>query len=529
MPWSGLKMYLRKLNTKIIDMIENKFVLSFDVGTSGVKSILLDFDGNIITHAAEEYPSYMPHEGWMEQEPSDYWNAVSRATRKILSVSRIDPEKVAGIVFTTQAMGIIPVDKAGNVLRRNITWVDNRAEEEAKWLMNRFLGRKVFKSIIGVEITGKDVLPKLLWLRKKEPEIYNRTEKILDVNGYLKFRASGVKVSEWSGASSYTFDLRKKDWTRWLFRMIGFDLNKLPELVRSTDKVGNLSIQAAKELNLNEGIPVFGGCDDTQSAAIGSGSSGNSEAHIYLGTSAWVGVMTDKNVKFKNGAVCLQSASHDKNIVVGVTESAGSNIDWIIENFYSREKNDMTIRDVYALAGKDADAVPPGSENLMLTPWLFGERCPIGTTTTHGTMFNLGHHHTRAHILRAMSEGIAYNLRWIIENFEKDFGFSIPQLRIIGGGSQNESWMQIIADITNRKIETTTYPKLAGALGAGICALVGLGKMKSLQDVKKLVTPLRIYIPNIDNSVLYNRQFQSYKEIYKTNKNLYRRFNTRLF
>ena len=507
-------------------MTENKFVLSFDVGTSGVKSILLNFEGKIITHITEEYPSYMPHPGWMEQEPSDYWDAVVRATRKILNTSAISPENISGIIFTTQAMGIIPVDRDGNVLRRNITWVDNRAEEEAGWLMNRFLGRKIFKSLIGVEITGKDVLPKLLWLRKREPEIYRKTDKVLDVNGYLKFRASGVKVFEWSGACSYSFDLRRKEWARWLFRMIGFDLNKLPGLVRSTDKAGSLSEQAAGELNLNTGIPVFGGCDDTQSAAIGSGASGNSDAHIYLGTSAWVGVMTEKNLRFKNGAVCLQSAAPDKNIVVGITESAGSNIDWIIENFYSREKNDMTIPDVYSLAAGDAESIPPGSENLMMTPWLFGERCPVGTTTTRGTMFNLGHNHTRAHILRAMSEGIAFNLRWIIENLEKDFGFSIPHLRIIGGGSLNESWMQIIADITNRKIETTTYPKLAGALGAGMCALVGLGIMNSLQDVKKLVTPQRIFVPNNENSVIYNRHFQSYKEIYRMNKDLYRKINS---
>ncbi len=519
-------MHLKKLIPIVSDMVENKFVLSFDVGTSGVKSILLDFSGKIITHTTEEYPSYTPQPGWMEQDPSDYWDAVIRSTRKIMSVSKIDPEKISGIVFTTQAMGIIPVDKEGKVLRRNITWVDNRAEEEAIWLMNRFLGRRIFKSIVGIELTGKDVLAKLLWLRKKEPEIYKKTDKILDVNGYLKFRASGVKVSEWSGACSYTFDLKKKDWTRWLFRMIGFDLNKLPELIRSTDRAGNLSAQAAADLDLTEGIPVFGGCDDTQSAAIGSGASGESDAHIYLGTSAWVGVMTGRNVRFRNGAVCLQSASPDKNIVVGITESAGSNIDWIIENFYSREKNDMTIPDIYAFATEDADSVPPGSESLMMTPWLFGERCPVGTTTTRGTMFNLTHHHTRAHILRAMSEGIAFNIRWILENFEKDFGFSIPCLRIIGGGSQSESWMQIIADITNRKIETTTHPRLAGALGAGICALVGLGIMNSLQDVKKLVTPQRIFIPNEDNSTIYNRQFQSYKDIYKINKSLYRKINS---
>ena len=177
-------MYLKKLIQIESEMAENKFVLSFDAGTSGVKSILMDFTGKIITHTTEEYPSYMPQPGWMEQEPADYWHAVIRATRKILSISKLDPGKISGIVFTTQAMGIIPVDKEGNVLRRNITWVDNRAEEEAKWLMNRFLGRRIFKSLVGIELTGKDVLAKLLWLRKKEPEIYRKTDKIRKITWY---------------------------------------------------------------------------------------------------------------------------------------------------------------------------------------------------------------------------------------------------------------------------------------------------------------------------------------------------------
>jgi len=506
-------------------MIMNSYVLSFDVGTSSVKSALLDISGNVVSHATVRYTSYLPQPGWMEQDPVDYWSAVVKSTKQILQNSRINPDLVCGLVFTTQAMGIIPIDNEGHVVRRNITWVDGRAEEEAIWFMNRFLGRRVFKAIVGIELTGKDVLPKLLWLRRKEPEIYKKANKVLDVNGYLKFKATGEKVAEWSGACSYAFDLKKKAWSKWLFRIIGFDLEKLPLLVRSIDKVGGLSKQAAEELNLMEGTPVFGGCDDTQSAAIGSGASGNNDAHIYLGTSAWVGVMTNKNLRFKHGAVCLQSADPDKNIVVGVTESAGSNIDWIIDNFYSREKNDLTVHDVYSLANMEADAISPGSENLVMTPWLFGERCPVGTTTTRGTLFNLGHHHNRAHIMRAMREGIAFNLRWIIENLERDYGFSISQLRIIGGGSQSDGWMQNIADITKRRIETVRNPQFAGALGAAICVLVGLGIFDSFQDVKNIVIPQRVFFPNPEHSGIYDRLFQLYKGIYKRNKNLYERIN----
>jgi xylulokinase len=521
-------MYLKNSKYKSLLMSSEKYVLSFDAGTSSVKALLIDNNGTVLSHYIKAYPFYSPKPGWMEQDPADYWQAVVRSTRQIVTETGINVRQIGGLVFTTQAMGIIPIDKDGNVLRRNITWIDGRAEEEAIWFMKRFFGRRIFKTLIGIEVTGKDVLPKLLWFRKKEPEIYKKTDKILDVNGYLKFRATGEKAFEWSGASSYTFDLRKKDWTRWLFRIIGFDLEKLPRLVKSTDNVGGLTKEASDEMGIPEGIPVFGGCDDTQSAAIGSGSSENNDAHIYLGTSAWVGITTERNVRFRNGAVCLQSADPEKNIAVGITESAGSNIDWIIENMYSREKNDLTIPDVYALANEEAELVLPGSEDLMMTPWLFGERCPVGTTTTRGTMFNLGHHHNRGHIMRAMSEGIAYNLRWIIENFEHDYGFKMPLLRVVGGGTQSDTWMQIIADITNRKIETTSNPKMAGAIGAAMCAFVGLGIISGFNEVKRIVKPIKIFVPNPDNALMYTRYFNLYKGIYSRNKNLYQKLNFKL-
>ena len=506
-------------------MDNEKYILAFDVGTSSLKAVMADMKGNIAGSRVEGYPSHMPQPGWMEQEPADYWNATVKATKSLLSETHIDPGQVAGMVFTTQAMGIIPVDKEGHVLRRNITWVDGRAQEEATWFMNRFGGKRVFMSIIGIEITGKDVLPKLRWLKKKEPEIYAKADKILDVNGYLKFRATGRKVFEWSGACSYTFDLKKKYWTSWLFRMIGFDMAKLPELVRSTDIVGGLTEGAAEELGLQEGMPVFGGCDDTQSAAVGSGATGENEAHIYLGTSAWVGLITSRIHSFKHGAVCLQSADPAKNIIVGITESAGSNIDWLIKNFYAGEQKDPAVPDVYRLANEEASLVSPGSDQLIFTPWLFGERCPVATTTTRGTIFNLGQHHSRAHLMRAMSEGIAYNLRWIIMNLEKDYKIPVPRLRIIGGGTQSENWMQMIADITNREVITTSHPKMAGALGAAMCAFVGLGVIQNFSEVTALVSSRQTYTPEPERVNIYNRIFPYYREIFKRNKTLYRTFN----
>lgn len=505
------------------------YLIAHDVGTSSVKAALIRRCGAIVATAEETYPTHFPRPGWVEQDPEDYWRAVTRATRTVVGESEIRSDSVFGLVFTTQAMGVIPVDRSGNALAPNITWVDGRAEEEAEWMMRRLGGKRLFRRLVGIELTGKDVLPKLVWLRQHRPDIYRQTNKILDVNGYLKFRATGRMVFEWSGACSYSFHLKKKDWNRLHFRAIGWDMSKMPPLVRSVDQVGTLTPASAEALGLPQGVTVFGGCDDPQSAAVGSGSPGEGDAHIYLGTSAWVVATTARTPKFKNGAVSLQSADPDRHIVVGITESAGSNLEWLIDQFYQRERADSEMGDLYELLDREASAVPPGSDHLIFTPWLLGERCPVSTTTTRGTLFNLGLEHTRGHVVRALTEGVGYNLRWIIENFENDFGFQIPKLRVIGGGSQNEHWMQLIADLTHRKIETTSHPKTAGAIGAAMCALVGEGIFNSFQDVHRIVTARQTYAPNREHERVYDACFRDYKSVYYGLRNAYRQANGQRF
>ncbi|RLC24931.1 MAG: hypothetical protein DRH21_04730 [Deltaproteobacteria bacterium] len=503
-------------------------VIAHDVGTSSNKAVLIDEKGTILATAEEFYQSYYPNPGWVEQQAEDYWEAIVKSTRHMLENSNADPSRIVGMVFTTQAMGIIPVDKLGNTLRKNITWVDGRAEKQARWAMKRFFGRKAFKAMIGIEITGKDVIPKLAWLKKRETKIYENAWKFLDVNGYLKFKATGKMVAEWSGACSYAFNLKKKDWEKIFFRVLGIDVQKLPALVKSIDRVGDLTREAAKACGLPEGLAVYGGCDDTQSAAVGSGAILEGEAHIYLGTSAWVGVTTRRAPKFKNGAVCLQSADPKKNLVVGITESAGANLEWLIERFYIREKAELK-EDIYELLDKEASQTPPGSDHLIFTPWLLGERYPVSTTQTRGTIFNLSLEHTRGHFVRALSEGIAYNLRWIIENFEKDFGFRIPNLKVTGGGSQNDHWMQIIADITQRKIEATDRPKMAGAIGAAVIAFVGSGIYPGFEKVKDLVKVRKVFEPNPDHKDIYHEMFENYKDLYHSLKKTYRKANEKRF
>ena len=507
--------------------MNKNIVIAHDVGTSSVKSALIDNLGNILGDSTHPYPLYYPQPGWVEQEPIDYWNAIVANTKKL--VATIDKNKILGIVFTTQAQGVIPVNKAGVVLRKNIIWVDGRAEEQARWMMNLFGGRAAFKSFLGIEITGKDVIPKLRWLKQKEPDIYNEMHKVLDVNGYLRYKATGNMAAEWSGACSYAFNLKKKDWEHLFFRVVGIGRDKLPELIRSVDVAGTLTRKAAEEFGLPEETPVFGGCDDTQSAAVGSGSVSEGQAHCYIGTSAWAGIITAKSPKFKNGAVCLQSADPEKNLIIGITESAGNNLEWLIEKFYKKELEEVGKEGIFKILDEEAEKVSPGSDHLIFTPWFLGERCPVSTTTTRGTIFNLSLEHTRGHFIKALHEGIGFNLRWILENYEKDFRFKVSEFRFIGGGSQNHNWMQTISDITQRKITTTNHPTMAGAIGAAMCAFVGSGLFPDFNSVNEIVKPTNIFEPNTNNKAIYDELFIHYKDVYNSLKGTYQRANLKRF
>lgn len=501
------------------------YFLAYDVGTSSVKAILIDAEGKIYGNAIEEYPLFMPKPGWVEQEPLDYWNAVCKATKSIISKANIPTQQIKAMAFSTQAMGIIPVDENGNILHKNISWVDGRAEVQAKKAMGYFGGKSVFKLIAGVELTGKDVIPKLIWIKENLPEIYNKTHKFLDVNGYLKYKCTNKMVAEWSGACSYGFDVKNKDWERLFFKITRLGTKKLPPLVRSIDMVGTLTSAAAADLGLPTTVEVYGGCDDTQSAAIGTTAIAEGEAHIYIGTSAWVGVMTKKAYGFKNGAFCLQSADPEKNIVVCITESAGINTDWLLSNFYVNEKKTMPIEEVFSVLENEVLQTSPGADYLIMTPWFLGERCPVSTTTTRSTLFNLTHQHTRAHVARAMFEGVGYNLRWAITNLEKDFNFKIKSLKITGGGSKNKTWMQNIADITNRKIITTSQPVNAGAFGAAMCAMVGSKTFSSFAEIQNIIQPVDEYIPNQENEEIYSKMYVSYQQVYQQLNKTYQQIN----
>lgn len=504
-----------------------KYILAHDIGTSSDKAVLVDFAGQVVETCSKPYKTYYPNPGWVEQDPNDYWDAVCSTTKGIIKKSCIKPDQIKGLVFSTQAQGIIPVNKKGNLLYNNITWVDGRAERQAHKIMAKVGGKKLFTLLAGTPIMGKDCIAKIIWLKDMLPDIYADIHLILDVNGFLKYKCTGKMVAELSGASSYGLDLKKKKWLS-VFPLVGIDLNKLPPLVESTEIVGTLTDQASKELGLDKDTPVFGGSDDVQSAAVGSGMCSDGDIHIYLGTSAWVAAISKNATKFKHGAAAIQSADPCNNLIAGITESAGANIEWIKDEFFRNEK-ELYGNEIYNYMDKVVKTVSPGSDHLICTPWMLGERCPVSSTTTRATLFNMTLVHKREHIMRALYEGIGYNLRWILDNYNKDYGFSCTDFRIIGGGALDKEWMQIIADITGKSFSVVSDPRNAGAVGAAIISLIGLGEIKDFNSAKSFVKTSYTYHPNNDNRLIYDKLFADYKNIYNGLKKAYKIANEKRF
>ena len=313
----------------------------------------------------------------------------------------------------------------------------------------------------------------------------------LDVNGYLTYRATGKQVFEWSCASAFGFDLGKKDWLRTIISYIGLDIRKFPALVRSIDRVGGLTSEAARECGLLEGTPVFGGGGDAQAAATGSGAVAEGDGHIYLGTSGWVGVITRKNPTGHDGVACMQASDPDKSLLFAEMETAGACLKWIANEFYKAEQADPKIPNVYALMDQKVLTVPPGSDSLVYTPWMYGERSPISDTWVRSTFFNLSADHTREHLLRAVYEGVAYNLRWMIEIVEKKFKYPLPVLRLIGGGVRGDIWMQIIADVTGRREDC--MGKVMGDLSSRRGKIQGMDTDGGFQLIKAHVPAKELY------------------------------------
>lgn len=495
--------------------MSREYVISYDVGTSSVKAVLLDEEFNIKAISIEAYPLYHPQAGWAEQEPEDYWRAIINATKKIKKEFDFSKKDVIAIVFSCQAMGIIPFD-GSQCLYRNITWLDGRGESEAARI-NQFLKTERY--------TAKSVISKILWLKNNRPDIYASAKYFLDVNSYLKYKAAGICKMERTGACSYAFDMDKLCWDQDLLGAVQIDVSKLPEIETSTHITGCLTEKAVEELGLHQGVAVIGGCNDVEAAAIGSGALKEGQGHIYLGSSAWLCASKLALPKAGNGFTVSKSPTPEEYLLKGVMQSSGMTVDKAIDLLYAKEKEETSINE-FDIVEREVRSIAPGSENLIVTPWIHGETCPIATEKVRSTAFNMTNIHTRGHMVKAIREGIGYNLRWIKENMAQLYDTRFEYLNVIGGGGLSDDWMQCLADILQAPLNIMENTRHAGAIGAAVCAFVGCGRYETFETAAAVIKIRQTYWPREEFKATYSKLYEHYRGLYIQLNGAYETINT---
>ncbi|MEI3606516.1 FGGY family carbohydrate kinase [Pseudogracilibacillus sp. SE30717A] len=488
--------------------MKSSYIVSFDCGTSAVKATLVNFLGEICSVSTESYPLINPKAGWAEQNPEDYWGAVSISAKKAIEHLGIQKEQVRGIVFGTQWKGIIPLDENDNILYNNIIWLDGRAKDQAQKL-NKLLNTNVMHQ--------QEYWPRLMWVKENLPEIYRKTDKFLEVNSYLKFKATGVKAVDLTNNFIHAAKEGLQTYYNEIVKAAELDLNKFPPLVLPTEKVGDLTIEAAEQLGLLAGTPVFGGCGDIPAVAIGAGCSGMGSNHIYLGSSGWFSTLT-KERNNREGEL-YQSFDKDKELTIHAIQSAGLTYDWGIEQFYKLEQEKYGD-EIYNYITQDIKEIPPGSLNLIATPWIHGELSPL-SKNAKAVFLNITSQHDRRHFMTAIMEGICYMLRWKIEKYTYESGHKIDSIRVVGGGASSDIWMQMMANILKIPVQVPNNPRHAGSIGTAYCALIGLGVCQNFDDSMERIKIDKIFNFNRLYEKRYDKLFNVFKNIYPALEDIY--------
>ena len=482
--------------------------------------MLSSTDGELVARSFQPYNLYHPRANWAEQDPQDWWRAVAVGTRNLLRGSGASAADIAAIGFAGQMLGVVPVDSDGKPLRMAIIWLDSRADEQAASFIRRFGGRKIITRVAGAAPSGKDVVCKLAWLRENEPAVFASTQAFLDTTGYLVYRATGVMAIDHTGAGGTgIINGRTRSWSPVLARMLRLPLAKMPHIRSSIDVVGYVGKTAAEEMGVRGGTPVIAGMADIPAAAAGSGALEDGDAHINIGTSSWLCISASRPRNLgKNGIAAVVSADPDMYIMIGESETAGACLDWVARCFAGHGETGASAAldpgaDIFKALDEVAEKVEPGAGKLLFTPWMFGERSPVPDTSIRASFINISLEHKRQNMLRAIYEGVAYNLRWLLD-VAAGAGFGCDPLRAIGGGAKSDVWMQIIADVTRRRVEAVENPQEAGAMGVALAAAMAVGEYDSFKEIKKAVRVRGSFTPREDCCQVYDDLYAVFRCIY---------------
>lgn len=496
-----------------------KYLLGVDLGTSGTKTVLFDELGQSIASKTIEYPLYQPKNGWAEQDPLDWYNAAIDSIKAVLAQSAIDPKDVAGLAIAGQMHGLVMLDKDGKVLRKSILWCDARTSKQCDEITN-LVGKNRLIEINANPALSGFTAPKILWVRENEKEIYDQCATILLPKDYVRYMLTGVKAMEISDASGTNLlDIKKREWSGEILEKLAIDPALMPPLIESCAVAGTITAEAAKLTGLVEGTIVAGGAGDNAAAALGTGVCRDGQAFVTLGTSGVVFAHTSKVSIDPLGRVHTFCAAVPGTwTAMSCTLAAGLSLRWARDELYTAEhaqcQKDGT--DAYDLMTKEAASVPSGSDGLIYLPYLMGERSPVLDAEARGVFFGLSARHKKAHLTRAVLEGITLSQRHNLEVLHQmDI---VPEtLTACGGGGRSPFWRQMLADVLKCKV-TTIASKEGPALGAAILAAVAA---KLYPNVESAVDALVKQgsdkaEPNCAEVERYNDIYTLYQSLYPT-------------
>ena len=459
------------------------YYLGLDIGTSGVKALLITEAGRVAASDTQEYPLYTPQPQWAEQDPEDWWRGTVKATQNVLAKAGVRGEEIAGIGLSGQMHGSVFLDKENRVLRRALLWCDQRTQAECDWITAQVGQENLVEYISNPVLTGFTA-PKIVWLRSHEREVYDQVVKVLLPKDYIRFKLTGVHATEVSDASGTAlFDVRNRRWSREVLDAAQIPYSLMPECAESVEITGHVHAEAAALTGLAAGTPVAGGGGDNAAGAVGSGVVEAGLVSSTVGTSGVVFAYSDTpatDPKLRVHTFC--HAVPGKWHTMGVSLSAGGSLRWLADTFFQPEGvvSRTTGGDRYALMANGAARVPAGSEGLLFLPYLTGERTPYPDADARGVFFGMTLRHKREHFTRAVMEGVAYALNDSFQIF-KELGIPISQVRAGGGGAKSSVWRQIQADITGQAHVTLAVDE-GPAFGAALIAAVGTGAYATVAD-----------------------------------------------
>jgi xylulokinase len=463
-------------------------LLGLDLGTTGAKALLVRSDGTTIASATTGYPLLTPRPLWTEQDPEAWWGATITSIRRVLDASGVRPQEIAGIGLTGQMHGLVLLDGAGRVLRPAILWNDQRTAAECDAIRERVGAPRL------LELTGNQVLPgftapKLWWVRANEPDIYARTASLLLPKDYIRYRLTGVLASEVSDASGTSlFDVRRRRWSDDMLAALDIPRAWVPEVTESPVVSARVGAAAARATMLAEGTPVVGGAGDQAAQAVGSGILEEGLVSITLGTSGVVFAASNCYRVDPLGRLhAFCHAAPDTWHLMGVMLSAGGSLRWYRDALGEPERSAALAegRDPYEILLDAACEVPAGCDGLVFLPYLTGERTPYADPHARGAFCGLTVRHTKAHLTRAVVEGVSFGLRDALD-LMRALALPITRVRVSGGGARSALWRQILADVCAMPIAALEVTEGA-ALGAALLAGVGIGVFPDVRSASRAV------------------------------------------